>query len=89
MLLFSCLLFLKEEQLEAEASNKGSEAREGFMPMCQCREVGVEIRGRGIGAREAGLEMPLTEYNNWLCQVTSSPVRCMPGVRGKRLLETF
>lgn len=43
----------------------------------------------GVGASEAGLEMPLTEYSCWLCQVTSSPVRCMPGVRGKQLLETF
>lgn len=42
-----------------------------------------------MGASEAGLEIPQTEYSNWLCQVTSSPVRYMPGVRGKQLLETF
>lgn len=37
------LLFLKEEQLESAATTDGSEAREGLVPMWQCREVGVEI----------------------------------------------
>lgn len=50
---------------------------------------GVEIWDRDMGASEVGLEIPQTEYSNWLCQVTSSPVRCTPGVRGKQLLETF
>lgn len=83
------LLFLKEEQQESAATTEGSEAREGLVSVCQCREVGVEIGDRGTGASEAGLKMPQTEYSNWLCQVTSSPVRCTPGVQGKRWLETF
>lgn len=83
------LLFLKEEQLESAATTEGSEAREGLVPVWHCREVGVEIGDRGTGASEADLKMPQTEYSNWLCQVTNSPVRCTPGVQGKRWLETF
>lgn len=82
------------------AATEGSEAGEGLVPtqQCrevgegltaqQCREVGVAIGDRGTGASEAGLKMPHIEYSNWLCQVTSSPVRCTPGVRGKWWLET-
>lgn len=52
------LLFLKEEQLESAATTQGSEAREGLMPVWQCREeVGVEIWDRGMD----GLKMLQTE----------------------------
>lgn len=34
------LLFLKEEQLESAATTEGSEAREGLVPVWQCRIVG-------------------------------------------------
>lgn len=36
------LLFLKEEQLPSAATTKG-EAREGIMPVWQCRDVGAEM----------------------------------------------
>lgn len=49
------LLFLKREQLESAAATEGSEAREGLLPMWQCREEWVEI---GTGASEADLKMP-------------------------------